>query len=98
LIERLRAGLSFGFEAPTVVLFDDLTADQMIVYEHVWIVALGRRNNNTGRLYNLNDGTPLDAEPQPRRRAISSEALINRELRLHNPARVSVLRRFGRPK
>jgi hypothetical protein len=53
LIERLRAGLAWGFEAPTVVLFDDLTADEHIAYERTWIRALGRRDLGTGRLYNL---------------------------------------------
>jgi hypothetical protein len=63
LIERLRAGLAWAFEAPAVELFTDLTADQHIAYERAWIKALGRRDLGTGCLYNLNDGTPDDEEP-----------------------------------
>ena len=93
LIERLRAGLAWAFEAPAVELFTDLTADQHIAYERTWIKALGRRDLGTGRLYNLNDGTPEDEVLVRRWRPLPASMLVTPLLRKRDPMQVSVVRR-----
>jgi hypothetical protein len=101
LIERLRAGLAWGFEAPAVELFTHLTADQHIGVERVWIKALGRRDLGTGRLYNLNDGTPDDEEPGlrlTRCRPMPVSMQVTPLLRKRNPELVSRVRTPRRAK
>jgi hypothetical protein len=98
LIERLRAGLAWGFEAPAVELFTDLTADQHIAYERTWIKALGRRDLGTGRLYNLNDGPPEDDAPMRSWRPLPASMLVTPMLRKRNPMLVSRVRTHAEPR
>jgi hypothetical protein len=98
LIERLRCGLALGFEAPAVELFTNLTADQHIIYERTWIKAIGRRDLGTGRLYNLNDGSPEDDAPTRSWRPLPASMLVTPMLRKRNPMLVSRVRTPRRAK
>jgi hypothetical protein len=93
LINRLREGLRAGREAPTVILFDNLTSDQSIEFEAAWIMALGRADLGTGPLLNLNNGTRFDEPliPSWKTRPLP-DAQINASLRKRDPLKVSRLR------
>jgi hypothetical protein len=87
-LERLRSGLAWGVE-PSIVIIDNLTAGEALGAEAIYIKVIGRRDLGNGPLYNKNAGWGLNREPPlPRRErsAMNSEASINRELRLRNPA------------
>jgi hypothetical protein len=102
-VTQLRKWLAAGLDVPIVTLRDGLHAGQSKDLEGRLIGIIGRRINGTGPLWNVQPGeAPGDLtgasapEPLPRRRPINSEVLINRELRLRDPTRVSMLRRVKR--